>query len=350
MSREAPLWADRLVHAVGAAHVISDDGRALVRPGSPAELADVVRIAGEVGATVGVGLGIDNHGGIDVDLSRTCNVLYLDETSLLVAAQAGITVDALELLLAERALTLGPLPGWSRTRTLGALLAAPRPSEASPRSGRFVQQCVGIAAVLPDGTEVATRLAPRKATGPDLMHAIVGARGTLGLITAATVRVQRRQESRLTAAFRLPTLPAALTAARALLVRGGRPVDLTVTASATLSLHTDGPELVAAAELALAERTARELGGEPVPHTPLPRTSTLPHERAVALEHVDSEVLAPRLLGDDVRVVGWHVAGACVIDVAREPAPPPPDPPPLVAALKRRLDPNGRFIAWPGAR
>ncbi|HEX8951272.1 MAG TPA: FAD-binding protein, partial [Polyangia bacterium] len=125
---ETPFWADRLAHAVGAAHVSAQAGRAVVRPGAPAELCDVVRIAGEVGARVGVGASAGNHGGIDVDLSRMCNVLDLDETSLLVSVQAGITVEALERQLAERGLGLGALPPWSRARTLGALLAAPRPS------------------------------------------------------------------------------------------------------------------------------------------------------------------------------------------------------------------------------
>lgn len=345
-----PFWADRLVHAVGATHVLAERGRALVRPGASAELVDIVRIAGEVGAAVGVALGAGHAGAIDVDLSRMCNILELDETSLLVTVQAGITVEALERLLAERGqrLRLPPLPAWSRARTIGALLAAPRPSEASPRAGRFVQSCAGVQALLPDGTEIATRVAPRKATGPDLMHVILGARGTLGLITAATLRVERRQESRRSAAFRLPTLPAALAAARALLVCGGRPVELSVTASATLALDVDGPEPLCAAEMALAERSARAHGGEPVPHAPPPRTTTRPYERAVALETVDGEVPAPSLLGDDVRIVGWHVGGACVVDSARAPAPPPPEPP-LWAALKRRLDPERRFVAWPGA-
>jgi FAD/FMN-containing dehydrogenase len=343
---EAPFWADRLVHAVGATHVLSQSGRALVRPGAPPELVDVVRIASEVGARVGVGLGAGNHDGIDVDLSRMCNVLHLDETSLLVTAQAGITFEALDRQLGERGLQLGAVPSWARMRTLGALLAAPRASEASPRLGRFVSTCAGIQALLPDGTEIATRLAPRKATGPDLMHVVVGARGTLGLITAATLRVQRRQEVRQAAAFKLPTLPAALSAARAILVRGGRPLELSVAAAGIVSLHADGPEPLVAAELALAERIARELGGEPTPHTPPPRITSRPHERALPLEAVDTQVAAPELVGDAVRVVGWHVGGACVIDTGRPPAPPPPEPP-FYTALKKRLDPNDRFVAWP---
>lgn len=345
----APFWADRLAHAVGATHVQTAGGRIVVQPGAPAEIVDVVRIAAEVGALVGVVVPAGVGDTITLDLSRMRNVLHVDETSLLVSAQAGVTVDALELLLAERGLTLGPLPAWSRERTLGALLAAPRASEAAPRHGRFVQGCAGIAAILPDGTEIATRLAPRKATGPDLMHAVIGARGTLGIITSATVRVQRRQETRLEASYKLPSAAAALTAARALLVRGGRPADLTVLASGVLSLHVDGPEPLVQAERALCEAIARELGGQPVPFAPPPRATTPPLERAVPLETIDREVLAPSsLVGDAVRVVGWHVGGACVVDVER-PAALPAAPHLLWTALKRRLDPERRFASWPGA-
>jgi FAD/FMN-containing dehydrogenase len=290
------------------------------------------------------------------------NVLHLDDTSLLVSAQVGITMAALEAQLAERGLTLGALPSWSRERTLGALLSAPRPAEASPRLGRFTQACVGLGAILADGTELQTRIAPRKATGPDLMHVLVGARGTLGLITAASIRIHRRQEARLEAAFRLPSLPAALATARALLVRGGRPADLSVAplaagrspsaptgaSAACLSLQVDGPEPLVDAERALAEALAREHGGEPMPFAPPPRITTAPHERAVAIDTVDHEVLAADLLGDALRIVGWHPAGACVIDRQRPPAPPAP-PSPLWAGLKRRLDPDRRFADWPGA-
>ncbi len=117
-------------------------------------------------------------------------------------------------------------------------------------------------------------------------------------------------------------------------------------ARGVLALQVDGPEPLVAAELLLAERTARALGGEPVPHTPPPRITSRPHERAVPLESVDTQVLAPELVGDAVRVVGWHVGGACVIDTARAPAL-PPSPSPFYAALKRRLDPHDRLVAWP---
>jgi hypothetical protein len=119
----------------------------------------------------------------------------------------------------------------------------------------------------------------------------------------------------------------------------------------TLALRVDGPEPLAQAERALCEEIVRGLGGEPVRYVPPPRVTAPPFERAEPIDTIDTAVAAPELVGDDVRVIGWHVAGACVIDRARAPEPPrqPPDPA-LFAAMKQRLDPDRRFIPWPSPR
>jgi FAD/FMN-containing dehydrogenase len=335
----AELVLDRLSQAVGPAHAtILDGGRLSVRPGSAAEIVDVIRIAAEIGVSVGVGV----TSGVALDLGRMCNVLHLDETSLLVSVQAGMTFEALESVLTERGLTLGPLPPTSRTRTIGALLAAPRPSEASPATGRFTQQVSGVVALLADGTEVATRVAPRKATGPDLLHALVGARGTLGLVTAATLRMARRGEAHEEASFQFSTVEDALRAARELLVAGGRPVDLAVTVPARLSVTVEGAPPHAAAERELAERVSLAHGGEAVPFRKPAPIASMPHERAVPLERIEAAV--PSREGC---VIGWHRLGAAVVDPTR--APERPAAHSITVGLKRRLDPDHRFPDWPGA-
>jgi FAD/FMN-containing dehydrogenase len=337
------LVADRLASAVGAAHVQQPDGeRAVVRPGSAAEIVDVLRIGRELELPVGPALA----SGVVLDLSRMHNILHLDETSLLVSAQAGVTAEALEAQLGERGLTLGPLPPTSRGRTLGALLGAPRPSEATPRSGRFTTTCAGLVGLLADGAEISTRVAPRKATGPDFMHTFIGARATLGIITAATLRVHRRGELHQEAAWSLGSLEAALGAARELLVRGARPADLAVTAAPpTLSLVAEGPAALAEAERELANRVAGAAGGRPIPHSPPPLYKTPPWERAIAMAELDRASLPS---SPSLRVVGWHVFGAALVDPERAAAP-APRPHALAVALKRRMDPDGRLAAWPGA-
>jgi alkyldihydroxyacetonephosphate synthase len=330
------LVAERLSGAVGAPHLSLEGKRAVARPGSAAEISDLLRIAREVSLPLGAGI----SSGVAVDLCRMHNVLHLDETSLLISAQAGIAAETLEQVLASRGLTLGPLPASSMTRTLGALLAAPRPSEACPRAGRFVTQCAGIDALLADGSEISTKVAPRKAVGPDMMHAIVGARGTTGFITEATIRVFRRGEARHQAAWKLPDLSATLRAARALLVRGGRPFDMWVTADPpSLSVLVDGTAPHAEAERLLADKIARANGGEPVPFAPAPLHKRAVYERTIALDRIAEAVVPP-----GARVAGWHTIGAALVDPGR--APDPEAPPAFFEALKAKLDPHKRFPSW----
>jgi FAD/FMN-containing dehydrogenase len=340
----APIHFDRLVSAVGAPHVQLDGETVRVRPGSAGEVGDVLRVAREVGGSLAIGAAAP----IDVDLGRMHSVLDLDEASLLVTVQAGLTLEALEALLAERGLTAGALPQISRARTIGAMLSAPRPSEATPRVGQFVAACAGLTALLADGTEITTRVAPRKATGPDLMHVLLGARGTLGIITAATLRVERRGELHEEAAWALPSLEDALACARTLIVRGGRPADLAVAASPapTLSLVADGSAPLVRAEHALAHLIAGERGGRPVPHTPPPLVTAPPYERFVPMERVAQIDAAPPP-SPWLRAIGWHSAGAAFVDPERSDGAVPPLHP-IVAALKRRLDPDQHLPPWPG--
>jgi FAD/FMN-containing dehydrogenase len=340
MNEAGLIYVDRLRHVLGVAYVEPQYERVVVRPGSTVEIEDVLRIAREVEANVGVGV----LRGIALELKRMHSVLHLDETSLLVHVQTGITMRALGDFLAARGLTYGPLPPPSLDRSLGALLSAPRASEAAPQRGRFVASCVALSAVLSDGSEVHTRVAPRKATGPDLMHAFIGTHGTIGIMTTTTLRVQRRQECQIDAAFRLPSVRAAIKASRALLVAGGRPTDLQVTGDGTLWLHIHGPEPLAHAERALAEEIARLHQGTPCPATPPPLYRAPCHERAVSLDELE-RVNVTHKVREKMRISGWHVAGAAVLQLDR--APTVPTAPPLLTALKRRLDPDGRLPAWP---
>ena len=346
----APFWADRLAHAVGAPHVLVESGRALRAPGRAgrARRRRAHRRRGRRARRRRARR--RQRRGVDVDLSRMCNVLHLDETSLLVSAQAGITVDALEArprrarpdarsalpsLVARAHARRAARRRRARRRRRRASAASSRPAPASQ-------------ALLPDGTEIATRLAPRKATGPDLMHALVGARGTLGLITAATLRVQRRRRCASRRRSRLPTLPSgAGGGARAAGARRApaRPAGRRHRACSRCTV--DGPAPLVAAELALAERTARELGGEPVPHPPPPRITARPHERAVPLESIDRQVLAPALVGRRRCASSAGTSAAPRHRHRTRARSPPPPAPPLYALLKQRLDPDDRFVAWP---
>ncbi len=343
------LYAERLEGALGALRVERPTATGLrqvrVFPGAVNEVGDVLRVAGEMGARIGVA-GKPSEVGIAVDLGRMAQVLHLDETSLLCTVQAGITAGALEHLLGRRNLTLGPLPTPSLSRTIGALLSAPRPSEARPRQGRFIAACVGVGAILGDGTELSTRVAPRKATGPDLVQALLGSHGTLGILTSATLRVERRGESHAQAAWALPSLDAAVRVARALFVAGVRPLDLVLLGqpNATLLATFDGPAALVDAERALTGRIAHDQGGRVVPHLPPPLMIDAVQEEA--LTHAGLLARCDHLiLNDAVRVGGWHRNGCALLHLDRPPGA-RPAPHPWLAALKRQLDPSWRLGGW----
>jgi alkyldihydroxyacetonephosphate synthase len=129
-----------------------------------------------------------------------------------VHAQAGITGLELERVLAPRGLSIGDYPPVVLTSSLGGIIAVRTPGKSSARHGFFEEAVVGVSAVLADGRTVHTRVAPRRSTGPDLARALCGSEGTIGFITSAVLRIHQRPESRLVAAYRLPSVDAAVSA------------------------------------------------------------------------------------------------------------------------------------------
>lgn len=211
--------------AIGAQpSVVAGNGSArawLIKPGSAAEIAEVVRLANAHRVAV---IPVGNHARapkaatlgdrprVFVDIRRMNHVLHLDETSLVVHVQAGLTALALEKVLGPRGLSIGDYPPATLGSTIGGLLAVRTPGKSSPRHGFIEDAVLGVSAVMADGRTIHTRVAPRRSTGPDLARALCGSEGTLGLITSAVMRIHRRPESRFLAAYRLPSFAEALAA------------------------------------------------------------------------------------------------------------------------------------------
>jgi alkyldihydroxyacetonephosphate synthase len=203
----------------------------LVRPGAAAEIAEVMRLASTRGAqVVPVGTASRRRGErrlgpplIVIDMKRMHHVLHLDEMSLVVHAQAGLTGLALEELLLPRGLSLGDFPPAAMRSTLGGMLAVRTPGKATPRHGFLEDAVLGLSAVLSDGRTIHTRVAPRRATGPDLARALLGSEGTLGVIASVVLRIHRRAETRVLDAWRAPSVAGAVDAVYAAFRQDVRP-------------------------------------------------------------------------------------------------------------------------------
>ncbi|MFT3693346.1 MAG: FAD-binding oxidoreductase [Kofleriaceae bacterium] len=211
---------DELVNAVGAEFVKALDGEFHVTPGSAAEVAEVIRRAGANHASIHpVGAGgriarpeVGDRTRVYISTSRLDQVLQLDEQSLLVHAQVGITGLALEAILAPRGLSIGDYPPVVLMSSLGGIIAVRTPGKSSARHGFFEEAVAGVSAVLADGRTIHTRVAPRRSTGPDLSRALCGSEGTIGFITSAVLRIHKKPEARLVAAYLLPSIDAAINA------------------------------------------------------------------------------------------------------------------------------------------
>jgi alkyldihydroxyacetonephosphate synthase len=268
-----------LIDAVGATHVEALGGASWrVTPGSAAEVAEVIqRARGHKAAVHPLGAGgrptrvADDRrsrivGGGDPDGSaggagalprgidrpriyiatrRLDQVLQLDEASLLVHAQAGLTGLDLERVLGPRNLSIGDYPPVVLTSSLGGILAVRTPGKSSARHGFFEDAVVGVSAVLADGKSVHTRVAPRRSTGPDLARALCGSEGTIGFITSAVLRIHVRPEARLVAAYDLPSVDAAVGAVYLALREEVAPSGLRIYDAAEAAVHFDGLALPA---------------------------------------------------------------------------------------------------------
>ncbi len=234
--------------AVGAEHVERlDETSWRVTPGSAAEVAEVIRRAAKAKAAIhplGAGgrpvAGVGDRARVFIATRRLDQVIQLDEMSLLVHAQAGLTGLELERILAPRNLSIGDYPPVVLTSSLGGILAVRTPGKSSARHGFFEDAVVGVSAVLADGRTVHTRVAPRRSTGPDLARALCGSEGTIGFITSAVLRIHVRPEARLVAAYRLPSIDAAVSAIYLALREEAAPSGVRIYDAAEAARHYPG--------------------------------------------------------------------------------------------------------------
>jgi alkyldihydroxyacetonephosphate synthase len=230
-----------------------------VAPGSPAEVCEVVHRCREhrvplhpVGSGGRPSHAPDDRARVLLTTRRLDQVVQLDETSLLVEAQAGMGGLDLERVLARRSLSIGDYSPAVLAPTVGGILAVRTPGKSSARHGFFEDAVAGISAVLANGRLIHTRMAPRRSTGPDLSRALCGSEGILGIITSAVLRIHRKPESRFLCAYLLPSIDAAVSAVLLALREEAMPSGMRIYDSEEAAAHFAGLVLPAGQALLVA--------------------------------------------------------------------------------------------------
>jgi alkyldihydroxyacetonephosphate synthase len=158
-------------------------------------------------------------GGILVDTKRMDKIIEIDEKSLTVTAQAGINGQQLEWALNEKGLTLPHYAASSNCATLGGYLAPRGTGTISTKYGKAEDMFLRMQVVLPTGEIIRTAHVPKHAAGPDWARLWLGAEGTFGIITEATMQVDYLPEARLLRAVLFDNLSNAIEAGRLLMTR-----------------------------------------------------------------------------------------------------------------------------------
>ena len=202
----------------------------VVWPETTEEVAEVVKVAARRKTPVvawGGGSGVcggamASEGGVIVDLKRMNRLIDASPEDYLATADSGIIGQTFEDQLNLRGLTLGHFPASIYCSTLGGWLAARSAGQLSSRYGKIEDMVYSLDAVLGDG-RVITCSAGQE---PDLMSALVGSEGTLGIITRATLKVHPMPGYRIFRAYEFPRVTAGCEGMRRVMQRGMRPAVL----------------------------------------------------------------------------------------------------------------------------
>ncbi len=172
----------------------------VVRPAATAEVAAVLRIAGEQGLRVtargsGTGLSgaaIPGPGGLVVSFERMDRVLEIDAANNAAVVQPGVTLAALDAAAAAHGLVYPVFPG-EMSASLGGTIATNAGGMRAVKYGVTRQHVLGVEAVLASGEVLRCGgKHVKNASGYDLTQLIVGSEGTLALVTEAVVRLYPR--------------------------------------------------------------------------------------------------------------------------------------------------------------
>ena len=187
-------------------------GRALavVRPGSTAEVAAVVRCCASAGLSIVpqggntglVGGGVPDDSGRQVllSLSRMNAVRRIDPANLTVTVEAGCVLQAVQQLVDAQGLLFPLSLAAEGSCTIGGNLATNAGGTQVLRYGNARELCLGLEVVTAQGQVWDGLSGLRKDnTGYDLRNLFVGSEGTLGIITAATLKLYPRPGAVMTA-------------------------------------------------------------------------------------------------------------------------------------------------------
>jgi D-lactate dehydrogenase (cytochrome) len=213
-----------------ATWIASQPPDAVVFPQSTGDVQQIVRICASRGVPLipfGTGTSFEGqvnapYGGICIDRGDMNRVLAIHPEDLDCVVEPGVTRKQLNEYLRDQGLFFPVDPGADAS--LGGMASTRASGTTAVRYGTMKDNVLGLKVVLPNGELMSTaRRARKSSAGYDLTRLIVGAEGTLGVITELTLRLQSLPESIAAGHCTFPSIKAACDAAIAT-IQSGIPV------------------------------------------------------------------------------------------------------------------------------
>jgi FAD/FMN-containing dehydrogenase len=236
MLTPSPDIITRFANVVGEKHAITDKDRqqpflvefralwtghtpVVLRPGSTQEVSEILKIANETstpivpqgGNTGLVGGQIPHNGEVVLSLQRLDKIREIDAISNTITCEAGVTLQRARDAAANVDRLYPQLLPSEGSCTVGGNLSTNAGGTAALTHGVARSHALGLEVVLADG-RIMNNLNKLKKdnTGYDLRDLFIGAEGTLGVITAAVLRLVPRPKSVETAWAAIPSVQAAV--------------------------------------------------------------------------------------------------------------------------------------------
>jgi len=174
---------------------------ALASPASTAEVSALVRLCARHGVPIvpqggnsgmsGGATPFDSGAELIISLRRMNRIIELDAQARSATCEAGVILQVLHEAAEAQGLRFPLSLGGKGSATIGGLVSTNAGGTQVLRHGSMRALVTGLEGVLPDGA-VFSQLVPLKKDnrGFDLKQILIGSEGTLGIVTAATLRLQ----------------------------------------------------------------------------------------------------------------------------------------------------------------
>jgi glycolate oxidase subunit GlcD len=208
---EAVVGAGRCLHRREELLVYECDGltlhtaepTAVVFPETRQEVQQIVRACRKHGVPFvprGAGTGLSggalaNDGAVVIECSRLDRIRALDPVNRVAIVEPGVINADLSAAARPHGLFYAPDPSSQLACTLGGNVAENSGGPHTLKYGTTTDHVIGLELVLPDGSCFELGNVTGFAPGFDWVGAVVGSEGTLGIVTAITVRLEPIPES-----------------------------------------------------------------------------------------------------------------------------------------------------------